>query len=182
LIAARWISEIEGQQVQIELALDYVLEDVGQPITITRPTDIWTRTSNDDLGYAMAKPDGWEVQSSADGDTYLFDGVEWVYVVPEADAVGLNLDEFQAALTATYTDQFGAAPQSISPGTLGGEPAKLLVFSFAADDGSPLVLLDLIAIHDDVGWEVFMITSGGRPLAPDAALFDMFTASFGFTP
>jgi hypothetical protein len=182
VIDARWVAEIEGQQVQIELTLDYVLEDVGQPITITRPTDIWTRTSNDDLGYTMARPDGWEVHASADGDTYLLDGVDWVHVVPEPDAVGLSLDEFQAALTATYTDRFGVAPQSISPGTLGGEPAKLLVFSFAADDGSPLVLLDLIAIHGNVGWEVFMITSGGTTLPDDAALFGMFTASFGFTP
>jgi hypothetical protein len=182
VIDARWVAEIEGQQVPIELTLDYELEDVGQPITITRPTDIWTRTSNDDLGYTMARPDGWEIQASADGDTFLLDGVDWVHVVPEPDAVGLSLDEFQSALSATYTDEFGAGPESIATSTLGGEPARFLRFSLTAGDGSPLVFRDMIAIHDDVGWEVSMIASGGSTLSDDDALFDMFTASFGFTP
>jgi hypothetical protein len=179
-VEASWSAPSDGGSTSIELALEYRISDVGQSITIAAPTDVWTTYTNAGLGYTMGLPKGWSVTATASGDNYLVGGVEYVYVYPERDAVGLSLDEFQAAVSATYKSQLKVDPQEVRPATLGGEPSKLLLFTWSADDGSPLALLDMIAMHRDAGWEVFMITSGGPTLNDDATLFDTFLASFAF--
>ena len=65
----------------------------------------------------MAMPAGWTAASSGDRDTYTVGGVATVFVRANSNAIGLTLDEFRAAITATYHAQFGE-PLSVTASTL----------------------------------------------------------------
>lgn len=178
-IRASWTMNVNGAPTPVELSLDYALEDVGSPVTITAPADVWSLNTNDGFGYQMAMPTGWSVVSAGNGDAYAGDGVNKVFVGRNPNAAGLTLDEFRSGITASYQRQFGA-PKSVTKSTLGGVPANLLRYEFAGQGGTLQVLLDRIAMHGPAGWEVSLVTASSA-LEADQALYESFVASFVFT-
>ncbi len=170
---------MSGTTTDVEVSAVYEFEDVGKPQTILRPTDVWTVFENEALGYSMAHPAGWTVESNADGDDYVVDGVATVFVYPQAVAAGTTLDEFTADVAGTHEGELGVAPSTTVDAAVGGLPAKLLLFQWSLD-GTPLAAFDVIAVRGGVGWEIQLLTLDGPELEPAGELFDVFLASFTF--
>lgn len=177
-VEASWTQVVLGAPTATTYTFSYGFSDASSPVTIDRPTDVWTLNVNDTLGYQIAMPAGWSVAADGDRDVYSLAGVPTVFVRANANAKGLTLDEFRAAITATYHAEFGQ-PQSVTASTLDGVKANHLKYGVSAGGGTPHALLDRIAMHGP-GWEVSMITPAGATAA-DEALFDTFCASFAFT-
>lgn len=177
-VDATWTQAVLGVPTPVTYTVSYTFTDVGLDVTIERPTDVWTQTSNAALGYQIAMPSGWKVAADGDRDVFSTGGVPTVFVRANGNATGLTLDEFRAAITATYHTEFGS-PQSVTASTLGGAKANYLKYGVSAGGGNPHALLDRIAMHG-AGWEVSMVTPAG-PTAADEDLFEIFCASFAFT-
>jgi hypothetical protein len=177
-VDASWTQVVLGAPTAATYMFSYAFSDASSPVTIDTPTDVWTLNVNDTLGYQIAMPEGWTGAASGDRDVYSLDGVPTVFVRANANARGLTLDEFRAAITATYQHEFGA-PQSVTASTLDGVKANHLKYGVSASGGTPHALIDRIAMHGS-GWEVSMVTPAGVTSA-DEDLFETFCASFAFT-
>ncbi|HZM72237.1 MAG TPA: hypothetical protein VFC71_02580 [Candidatus Polarisedimenticolia bacterium] len=177
-VQATWTQLVLGVPTAATYTFTYTFTDVGSDVTIEPPTDVWTLTANAALGYQIAMPSGWKVAADGDRDVFSTGGVPTVFVRANGNATGLTLDEFRAAITATYHATFGE-PQSMTVSTLDGAKANYLKYGVSAGSGTPQALLDRITMHG-AGWEVSMVTPAG-PTAADEDLFDIFCASFAFT-
>lgn len=177
-VEASWTQLVLGAPTAATYTFSYAFSDASSPVTIETPTDVWTLNVNATLGYQIAMPRGWAVETDGDRDVYSLGGVPTVFVRANGNAKGLTLDEFRAAITATYHTEFGS-PQSVTASTLDGVKANHLKYGVSAGGGTPHALIDRIAMHGP-GWEVSMITPAGATSA-DEDLFDTFCASFAFT-
>ncbi len=177
-VTATWTEAILGVATAATYAFSYEFTSVGEAVTIETPTDVWVRNANPTLGYQIATPAGWTVAADGDRDVFSIGGVPRVFVRANGNAAGLTLDEFRAAITATYHAEFGS-PASVTASTLGGVPANYLKYAVSAGGGTPHALLNRIAMHG-AGWEVSMVTPAG-PTSADEDLFGTLCASFAFT-
>ena len=100
-----------------------------------------------------------------------------MYVAAQTVDAGTTLESFAESLQAFYKDDFGE-PTSDVAATLGGQPARRLVYQFVNDQGQDVTLVDDVTVRGRTGWEVFLVTAGG---ASDIPVFDQFVATFAFT-
>jgi hypothetical protein len=174
-----WRQDVNEQEVEAEMALEYAFRDLGEDIEIEAPDDAWERYTSEAFEYSMAHPDGWTVLSQNDGDEYQLDGVSYVYVAPQDAPAGLDLAGLQAALTETYATDFGGQPESTQSARLGGQPAIRLVYH-PTSEGEDFAFVDYATMRDGVAWEVFLVTAAGATEADDIALFEDFISTFKF--
>lgn len=173
-----WVQALNGQQVTVELSMDIKVTNVGVPVTITAPTDVWTSYASN-LGYTAAHPAGFTVEPGKDGDTYRKDGADWFYVFTYPDGKGMTPEGFRDAILEGYAEDPGPPRTAPTALTVGGVPAWKAVFEFKADDGSDVVLIDVLTVHADLGWEISLVTAPSLEAA-DAKVFESFLASFKF--
>jgi hypothetical protein len=178
-LSGSWVQTVNGQPISVELSMDVTITNVGVPITITAPTDVWTAYESE-LDYTVAHPEDFTVVPDPDGDTFRSDGEDWFYVVPYPEGKGLTAAGFRDAILESYATNPGpprAAPVATS---VGGSQAYLVAFEFQAEDGTDLVLIDVLTVHGDLGWEISLVTTPSAETA-DTKLFESFLASFKFT-
>ena len=147
------------------------------PSATDPPEDAWVVTTSKTFPYRMAHPPGWTVEPSRTGDAYAIDGQPYVHVAAQPVDEGTTLETFSSSLRAFYKDDFGE-PESAVDASLGGQPARRLVYEFVNDQGQDVTFVDDIAVHGGLGWEVFLLTAGG---ASDIPVFEQFVATFEFT-
>ena len=147
------------------------------PTATDPPENAWVMTTSTTFPYRMAHPPGWTVERSATEDAYAIDGQPYVYVASQPIDKGTTLEAFSSSLQAFYKDDFGE-PKSVVDASLGGQPARRLVYEFVNDQGQDVTFVDDVAVHGELGWEVFLVTAGG---ASDIPVFDQFVATFEFT-
>lgn len=179
VMSGSWVQKVNNVDINVTLAIDMTISQVGQTVTVTAPTDVWTPYKSD-LGYSAAHPAAFTVVSDPTGDTYRSHGVDWFYVVPYAEGEGLSAEGFRDAILESYASNPGDPRKAPVVVSLGGEKAYRAVFDFKAKDGTDLVLIDVLAVHGDLGWEVSLVTTPSDEAA-DTKIFDAFLAAFKFT-
>lgn len=154
------------------------------PLATASPTpspslvaDAWVMHTSKTFPYRMAHPPGWTVEPSNTEDAYAIDGQPYVYVAAQAVDAGTTLDAFSNSLQSFYKDDFGK-PVSEVDVTLGGQPARRLVYEFVNGQGQDVTFVDDVTVRGERGWEVFLVTAGG---VSDIPVFDQFVATFAFT-
>lgn len=178
-MSGSWVQVVNGQQLTVELAVDMKVSNVGDPVTITAPTDVWTAYASD-LGYTAAHPAGFTVERGDQGDTYRKDGTDWFYVFTYADGKGMTAAGFRDAILAGYAKDPGPPRETPVAMTVGGEPAYKAAFAFKANDGGDIVLVDVLTVHADLGWEISLVTTPSLEAA-ESKVFETFLASFKFS-
>jgi len=175
-VTGSWTTASGGTPVPTSMTFDLVFSDVGKPQTITAPDDVWVRYTSSKLGYTMAHPADWTVESTKDQDAYLLNGQGYVYVgvTPFKGSTA----KFVTALKAAYKKPFKGEPKSETPTRLGGEAAVRLVYEFTNDSDQAVTVADDVVARDGTGWEVYLVTAGGPE---DIDVFDQFVATFEFT-
>jgi hypothetical protein len=173
-----WVQSIAGQDFTVEFVMDLVLSNVGSAITIDPPTSVWT-TYESPLGYKVAHPETFFVENREGYDAFVQDGADWIYVETWPDAAGLNEDGFLESILDLVKGSWGAPVETPVAATLGGEPGHLATFRFAYDDGSEGIAFDVLAMHDNLGWDVTLFSIPGSETA-DFALFQQFLATFAY--
>ncbi len=173
-----WVQLVNGQEINVEFAMDLTLSNVGSAITIDPPMAVWT-TYESPLGYSMAHPDTFKVVNRDGYDAYVQDGVDWIYVATWPDAAGLNPEGYRDAILANVKTAWGdpIAPPVATP--LGGEPGYLATFQYTYDDGSEGIAYDALAMHKNLGWDVTLFSIPGEEVA-DFELFKQFLATFAY--
>jgi len=178
-IEGTWVQLVNGTNINVEFVMDLTISNVGSPIAINPPDDVWT-TYESPLGYTMAHPVAFKVENRDGYDAYVGDGVDYIYVVTWPDAAGLNPEGFRDGILASVKDAWGdpIAPPVASP--LGGEPGYLASFQYTYDDGSEGIAFDALAMHNNVGWDVTLFSIPGQEVA-DLALLQEFLATFAYS-
>ncbi|MEW5990592.1 MAG: hypothetical protein AB1736_04485 [Chloroflexota bacterium] len=176
-VEGSWTQAINGQQIAVEFVMDLTFVDVGSVVRISAPSDVWAMYESP-LGYAAAHPAGFTVENREEYDAYIKDGEEWLNVVSWPEATGLNVDGFLAEILA-ITDESWGQPTATIETSLAGEPAYLARFEFTYDDGSAGVAYDVVAMHENVGWEVTLYTLPELE-QDDAEFLDEFLATFHY--
>lgn len=176
-IEGTWVQLINGADFTVELEMDMTLRNVGSPIAIDPPDDIWT-TYTSPLGYSMAHPDGISVENRDGYDALVRDGEDWIYVSTWPEAAGLSPEGFRDGILESVQESWGDPVATPVARALGGEPGYIATFRYAYEDGTEEIALDVLAMHQDLGWDVTMYTSPGSQ--SDAALFDTFLATFAY--
>ena len=173
-----WIQKVNGQDFDVTLAIDMTISDVGVPITFVPPPDVWTPYTST-LGYSAAHPANFTVVPNTEGDTYQLNGVDWFYAVPYPEGKGLTAEGFRDAILDAYAANPGAPRAAPVKTTVAGGVAYRMAFEFKATDGTDIVLVDVLTVNGDLGWEISLVTT---PLdeAADTKLFDTFLATFKF--
>jgi hypothetical protein len=174
-ISGSWTQVSGTVEVPCTMAFDITFSAVGTPQTIDPPTDVWERYTSKNLGYTMAHPSDWTVQTTKKEDTYVLNDQGYVYVA-KTPFSGTQA-KFVAALKASYKTQLGVAPASETASTLGGEPAVRLIYEYTNDSGQDVTIADDVISRKGTGWEVFIATGGGTE---DIDVFDQFVATFQF--
>lgn len=177
-VSGSWVQAVGGQQVNVELAIDMTVTKVGQPVTITAPMDVWTPYTSE-LGYSAAHPADFTVTSDAEGDTFQRDGVDWFYVFPYAEGKGLTAEGFRDAILEIYAKDPGAPREDPIAVSVAGGPAFKAVFELKGSDGGDLVLVDILTVHGDLGWEISLVTTPSLE-AVETKVFEAFLATFKF--
>jgi hypothetical protein len=176
-IEGTWTQLINGVDFDVSFVMDMTISNVGSPISIKAPVDVWT-TYTSPLGYTMSHPSEFTVENREEYDAYLLDGVEWVDVAIWPDAAGLNAEGFRDAIHEYVVDIWGA-PVDVSPATLGGEAGYISTFEYTAEDGSPGVSFDVMAMHANQGWDVTFYSLPSEQAA-DFALLQQLLATFSY--
>ncbi len=176
-----WTQAVNGQDLTVRFTMDLTAKDVGSAIAISAPKDVWTPFTSP-LGYSAAYPEGVTLASDPKkGDTLKGGTQDWIYVVPYPTAKGLSAEGFRDALLKEYAASgVGAPRETPTKTTLGGGEAWKMAFQGTASDGSPVVVIDVVTMHADQGWEVSIFSSPQNE-AQDAADLDAFLATFAFT-
>jgi hypothetical protein len=176
-IAGTWTSQgAGGVTLPTEMAFDITFDDVGEPQVINPPEDVWVRYTSKALGYTMAHPADWTVETKKGEDTYLLNDQGYVYVA--TTPYKGSTAKFVTDLKASYKKPFQGNPASETPTRLGGQPAVRLVYDYTNDQGQAVTIADDVISRDGTGWEVFLATAGGHE---DIAVFDQFVSTFEFT-
>jgi hypothetical protein len=176
-IAGSWTTVGSGgTSLPTELRFDITLDDVGEPQVINPPEDVWVRYTSKALGYTMAHPPDWMVESKKNEDTYLLNDQGYVYVA--VTPYKGSTAKFVTDLKASYKKPFQGDPTTETPTRLGGQPAVRLVYDYTNDQGQAVTIADDVISRDGTGWEVFLATGGGPE---DIEVFDQFVATFQFT-
>jgi hypothetical protein len=175
-VTGSWTTVSGDQSIPTSMTFDLVFSDIGKPQTITAPEDVWVRFTSSKLGYTMAHPALWTVESEKDQDAYLVNGQGYVYVAI-APFKG-STATFVSGLKAAYKKPFEGDPKSETPTRLGGEAAIRLIYQFTNDSDQAVTVADDVVSRDGTGWEVYLVTAGGPE---DVAVFDQFVATFEFT-
>lgn len=180
VFSGSWIQKVNGQDFNVALAIDMTISNVGVPITFTPPTDVWTPYTSS-LGYSVAHPADFTVVPSAEGDTYQLDGVDWFYAVPYPEGKGLTAEGFRDAILEAYAADPGAPRAApVKTATAGGVGYRM-AFELKAANGTDLVIVDVLTVHGDLGWEISLVTTPSDEAA-DTKLFDVFLSTFKFAP
>ncbi|HEX5590178.1 MAG TPA: hypothetical protein VFX65_07815 [Candidatus Limnocylindrales bacterium] len=177
-VEGSWVQSIGGQDISVEFVMDLTLSNVGSPITIDAPQNVWQRYTSP-LGYTMAHPEDFTVENREDYDAYLLGSDEWIYVTIWPEATGLNADGFLAEMLTLVQESWGDPVEAPTPMALAGEPGYLATFNFTYDDGSEGIAYDLLAMHDNVGWDITLYTLPGSE-REDYALFEQFLSTFKY--
>ena len=74
----------------------------------------------------------------------------------------------------------GAKPETNEAIVLGGEPGRFITYHFRNDQDVEAYVADAIAMHGDVGWEVFLSEQAGSE-AEDTPVFAAMLSTFVFT-
>jgi hypothetical protein len=175
-IAGTWTQVSGGVDVPSSMSFDIAFDDIGDPQVIEPPDDVWVRSTSKTLGYTMAHPADWIVESAKDLDTYMLNGQGYVYVATQPYKG--STATFAAELKADQKTQLKADPESETPTTLGGVPAVRLTYAITSENGQPITFVDDVVSRDGTGWEVYLVVDAG-PEAIDT--FDTFVATFAFT-
>lgn len=176
-IAGTWTSQGSGgASLPTEMAFDITLDEVGEPQVINPPEDVWVRYTSKALGYTMAHPADWTVESKKGQDTYLLNDQGYVYVA--TTPYKGSTAKFVTDLKASYKKPFQGDPTTEAPTRLGGQPAVRLVYDYTNDQGQAVTIADDVISRDGTGWEVFLATAGGPE---DIEVFDQFVSTFQFT-
>ena len=174
-ITGSWTQERGGASIPTSVAIEYAFSDVGEPQVISAPDDVWVRYTSD-LGYTMAHPPDWTVDSKKNQDAYLLNDQGYVYVA--VTPYKGSTAKFATELKASYKKPFKGDPESQAPTQLGGQPAVRLIYQYRNDEDQDVTIADDVISRDGIGWEVFLATAGGPE---DIAVFDQFAATFQFT-
>lgn len=177
-VEGSWIQLVNGQDLTVEFVMDLALSNVGSPITIDPPISVWTFYEGD-LGYTMAHPADFSVENRDGYDAFVQDGVDWIYVTTWPDAGGLNSDGLLDGVLEVVRDTWGAPIETPAAMALGGEPGFLATFQYTYDDGSEEIAFDVLAMHDNIGWDVTLFSIPGEETR-DFALFQQFLATFAY--
>lgn len=178
VVDGSWVQAIGGQDFNITFAMDMVVSNVGAPIRIEPPNDVWSWYESP-LGYRVAHPANLSVENLDGYDAFVADGVDWIYVMTNPDAAGLNEEGFLEAILDAVKDSWGAPVETPVAAVLGGEPGHLATFQFAYDDGSEGIAYDVLAMHDNVGWDLTLYSAPGAE-TEDLAVLQKFLATFAF--
>ncbi|HEX4897637.1 MAG TPA: hypothetical protein VFV53_04690 [Candidatus Limnocylindrales bacterium] len=180
-VEGSWRQIVGAEEVTVDLAMDMTLSMIGIPIAIKAPRDVWV-TYESPLGYSMSHPEDVTVESRDGYDVYLqdkFDGYELIYVDSWPEAAGLSTGGFRDALLEYVGDSWGDPTMTPVAYSLAGEPAYFARFKYAYDDGSPATVIDVMAMHEDIGWEITLNTDPSWETI-DTNLLKRFLATFAF--
>jgi hypothetical protein len=172
-----WTQLINGVDFDVSFVMDMTLSNVGSPITISAPNDVWT-TYTSPLGYTMSHPAEFVVENRDEYDAYLLDDVEWIDVAIWPEAAGLNAEGFRDSIHELVAEIWGA-PVDTSPALLGGESGYISTFEYTNDDGSEGVSFDVMAMHANQGWDVTFFSLPSEQAA-DFALLQQLLATFSY--
>ncbi len=182
-IGMTWTQGLEGGTLaEAEIALDFEFTDLGSPVAIEVPDEVWIQWDAADAPFTVAYPDGWT--SEAAFGTLLFsapDGSE-LFSVSLSDPAPehASQDAFSAASNATMAS-LGAVQSGSQPYGVGSVTGTLVAYRNAYADVNSL-LLHLPLFYGAYGYEVQLATiaaPGEESLVQDR--FDAFMSTFAFT-
>lgn len=164
--------------VEAAMTLDFVFQDVGKPVSIEKPDDVWTRYESKTLGYRIAHPAEWEVTTEGDVDYFQHpDGGPLLWVSSADLPAGTKLEDWAKAVADDDESTLGVAPVSSTRSTVAGGPAQVLFFQGGELDGEPVVAFDVLVPRGKVGYGITWVSAPGNEQA-DAATLDAFLATF----
>ena len=175
-IAGTWTQVSGSTEVPSSMSFDIAFSDIGKPQIINPPDDVWIRYTSKTLGYTMAHPADWTVESTKEKDSYGLNSQPFVFVA--VTPFKGSTAKFVAALKASYKTPFGGDPSSEAATSLGGVAAVRLIYEYRSEQDQDVTIADDVVSRDGIGWEVFLATEGGRE---DIAVFDQFVSTFAFT-
>ena len=163
--------------VRVTGTMDFTFTPGAAP-TIAPPSPIFA-TFASTRGYAFSHPSTWVASSTDIGES--FGGPRGstvaVYAVPAGrETVASIANQTVAALRS----QLKATIDSDTEGTLGGEPARILVYHYSST-GVVAFGIDTIAIHGTSAVNINWASRAGAEEA-DSTTFGFVQESFRFTP
>jgi hypothetical protein len=180
LVDATWTERFDGADVAVELAFEIELLTWDAVVSIRAPDDVWAVHESSEIGYSMAHPADWTVESTDGTDAFRLDGIEYIHVAPQELTAPATTDQFVEAILRSYEDDLDTRPDSNEPVTLGGQPARRLVLHLENAEGAPVVLFDYVTVRAGTGWEVYLATLAGTTEDRDLAFFETVIATFRF--
>ena len=156
-IEGTWTQPVNGQDINVEMAMDMTFTRLGAGATVRAPTDVWT-SYDSPLGYTMAHPEAFTVANRDGYDAYLKGSDEWFYVTLWPEAKGLSADGYRDYVIESYTPDYGQPAIAPSQTVLAGEPGWAVAWQYTLENGDSIIVHDVLAMHADVGWEVTLVT------------------------
>lgn len=177
-IEGSWTQDVNGQLISVAMALDMTFSRIGSGPAVRAPTDVWTRYASP-LGYSMAHPADFSVENRDGYDAFVKGGEDWFYVTPWPEAKGLSPEGFRDGLIENYAPDWGQPVSDPVATALAGQPGWALAWSFTNANGDTNIAHDVLAMHEDLGWEVTLITLPELETS-DLKLFRTALATFAF--
>ncbi len=174
MISAAW-TQPEGR---VRGTQTYQLSDIGSPVSVAAPTNVWKTFTSLRSGYRISYPSDWSSEKRA--GTQLFSAPSGARVGISALSVppGAGLNQVVRAEIAADLRRFGPleAHERI---VIGGERAHLLTFH-SKIYGMQTFVLVAVALHGSQRFGAFWVSRSGSESA-DRAMFHKFLSTVEFT-
>jgi hypothetical protein len=172
-LAAAW-TQPEGKASGTETLQ---LSDLGAPISITPPIEVWKTFTAVGSGFAIASPPDWGSRERGGDRYFIGPSGAWVEVRVDAVPAGTTLSELARQQIAGYAARFGT-PDGEQRDILGGQPAQRLTFHTELQ-GVRSYLIVVFAVRGTQGYWLFWVSPPGAE-STDEATFDDFVSTFEF--
>jgi hypothetical protein len=172
-LAATW-TQPEGKASGTETLQ---LSDLGTPISITPPSEVWKTFTAIGSGYAVAYPPDWGSRERAGGRYFIGPSGDWVEVRVGAVPAGTSLSELARQQIAGYSARFGT-PDGERKDILGGQPAQRLTFHTELQGVRSYLIVVFVVRGTQAYWLFWVSPPGDESI--DEATFDEFVSTFEF--
>ncbi len=172
-LAAAW-TQPEGKASVTETLQ---LSDLGAPISITPPTEVWKTFTAIGSGYMVAYPPDWGSRERGGDRYFIGPSGDWVEVKVDSVPPGTTLSELARRQIAGYAARFGT-PDGEQKDILGGLPAQRLTFHTELRGVRSYLIVVFAVRGTQAAWLLWVSPPGAE--STDDATFDAFVSTFEF--
>lgn len=165
-------------------ATTYRFSDIGAPVTVSAPSEVWNLFDSKRFHYQIAYPPEWNVVKEKAWDELTGRGPAGGYpavrIASGRISAAFSLADWVRDAVASNLRDFGKRPEFSESAHVGGDSAEVLRYHATNKQGDRVFFLDAEVVHEARGYSIYWASLAGSHESADRARFQQFLSTFAF--